>query len=522
MASRTLKTFRAPSMAEALAHLKRDLGSEAVILHTRTYKTGGWMGLGARQMVEITATDDSGVPQRRPRNDLASRPVATVSKAKGAPAATVARATHAATAGGNAGVRHGSPVASTPRAVQVELARPEPPDERRDEFSVGLPARATSERVRRSPPARPSKIARAFSAAEDSGDGDTGRDGRGVATMPPPPRSPAIDRLAVRAAPAPVDSAAANTLEQELASIKRLMGQVLQVSRQAIASPRGAEAAPVRLGGMPDALFAFYLRLVENGLAPEAADTIAGDVRDELRGPELSDETIVRQTLLRRLASHIPVSQDPPRSTRGQDGRPATLALVGPTGVGKTTTLAKLAAAFKLRHGRRVGLVTCDTYRIAAVEQLRTYANIIGLPLRIASSPQEMQSAIEALADSDVILIDTPGRSQHDATRLGELQQLVLAADPHETHLVLSATASEAVAERIGSRFAAAAPTRAVFTKLDEAVNLGPMFNAARRLNLPVSFVTTGQEVPDDIERANADRLARLLLDGADSLHTRS
>ncbi len=198
----------------------------------------------------------------------------------------------------------------------------------------------------------------------------------------------------------------------------------------------------------------------------------------------------------------------------GDGGRPLTIALVGPTGVGKTTTIAKLAAAYKLRQGKKVGLITSDTYRIAAVDQLRTYANIIGLPLKVALTPREMAGACGSLADCDVILVDTAGRSQHDKGRLEELAAFIDAATPDETHLVLSATVAEPVLAKAAERFAVLQPTRVIFSKLDEAVHFGVIVNTCRKVGMRVSYVTTGQEVPDEIELAQADRLARLVLDG--------
>jgi len=145
---------------------------------------------------------------------------------------------------------------------------------------------------------------------------------------------------------------------------------------------------------------------------------------------------------------------------------------------------------------------------------LRTYANIIGLRLEIALTPSEMAGACRSLADHDVVLIDTAGRSPHDASRLDELAAFIQAANPHETHLVLSSTSSEAVLRQTIERFAPANPTHAIFTKLDEAVSLGVLLSAVERLDARLSFITTGQEVPDQIEPACPNRLARLILDG--------
>jgi len=304
-------------------------------------------------------------------------------------------------------------------------------------------------------------------------------------------------------ASAPSAPQGANTaIEAELAALRRMVTQVLQTSRA---------------GGVaqqPDALTDLYAQLIENELASELAEQVTSAVREELNREELASPDIVRQSILRHLATYIPVSRSLTPAGRMEDGRPLTIALIGPTGVGKTTTLAKLAATYKLRRGKRVGLVTCDTYRIAAVDQLRTYANIIGLPLKVALTPADMRQACEQLSDCDVILIDTAGRSQRDIGKIGELRDLVDAAAPHQTHLVLSSTHSERVLAEAAAKFVDIKPDHVIFTKLDEAVSVGLIVNTLHRLQARLSFVTTGQEVPDQIELGNADRIARLVVDG--------
>lgn len=288
-------------------------------------------------------------------------------------------------------------------------------------------------------------------------------------------------------------------LHHEIAALKQMVGQVLQ--RQ----------SGTLQGAMPEALFNEYLSLIQSEVAQEIADELCAAVRAELPESELSDPSRVRASFRRHLARHVPVAPSlMPAATA--DGRPFTLALVGPTGVGKTTTVAKLAASFKLRHHRRVGLITTDTYRIAAVDQLRTYANIIGTPLKVALTPQEMREACQSLDHCEVILIDTAGRSPNDAARLEEIQAFTDAADPHEVHLVLSSTCSEPALMRTIERFSAVRADRVIFTKTDEAVSLGVLINVMRKAGKELSFITTGQEVPDHIEPGNPDRLASLVL----------
>jgi flagellar biosynthesis protein FlhF len=296
-----------------------------------------------------------------------------------------------------------------------------------------------------------------------------------------------------------------DVMQHELSAIKTMVGQVLR--RQTEVGP----ARPAVPPDMPQQLFDLYLELIGQDLSEELADRIVKAVRGELHQEQWDDPELVREALVRHLAELVPAA-DGTVPQRSPDDRPLTIALIGPTGVGKTTTLAKLAASFKLRQHRRVGLVTCDTYRIAAVDQLRTYANIIGLPLEIALTPAEMRQAVHALRDCDVVLIDTAGRAPNDRGRLDELHTCLAAVDPHEVHLVLSSTSSQRVLMREAEAFAMLGADRVVLTKLDEAVSFGVLINVMQAVGKKLSFVTTGQEVPDHLEIGRPRRLAELVL----------
>jgi flagellar biosynthesis protein FlhF len=193
-------------------------------------------------------------------------------------------------------------------------------------------------------------------------------------------------------------------------------------------------------------------------------------------------------------------------------GRRKLVALVGPTGVGKTTTIAKLAANFHLRDRRRVGLITVDTYRIAAVEQLRTYADIIDLPMEVVSTPREMRAAASRLAGLDLVLMDTAGRGPRDEVKIQELKSMLAEAGADEVFLVISSVASIASMKKNAERFARVGATALVLTKLDEATGLGNLLPLLRSCKLPLSYVTNGQNVPDDIEPADRRKLARIVL----------
>jgi flagellar biosynthesis protein FlhF len=251
-----------------------------------------------------------------------------------------------------------------------------------------------------------------------------------------------------------------------------------------------------------------YSRLVEAEVPEVLARRLVRHVADTLEPDEMGSPLAIQTALCEAVAEFVPIA--PP--IRAVAGTRRIVALVGPTGVGKTTTVAKLAANFKLLHGIRVGLVTVDTYRIAAVEQLKTYAEIIDLPLAVANDPAEMRRAIDDLGAVEMVFVDTAGRSPRDEVKIRELAVFMAEARPDEVHLVLSAGASHSSLRSAVDRFSQVTADRLILTKLDEAEGFGPILGVLGQANRPVSYLTTGQTVPDDIEPAQRGRLARLVL----------
>ena len=188
------------------------------------------------------------------------------------------------------------------------------------------------------------------------------------------------------------------------------------------------------------------------------------------------------------------------------------VAFIGTTGVGKTTTLAKIAAHFVLEQNFKGALITADTYRISAVEQLKKYAEILGLPVEVVYSAADLRKAITRHRSKDFILVDTAGRSQYNEFQMDELKELLTAYPRMEKHLVVSATTKEQDAAEIIDRFSACMPNRIIFTKTDETRTVGMVLNLLAQRELPLSFLSNGQSVPDDIMPATAERLAELLL----------
>ncbi len=261
---------------------------------------------------------------------------------------------------------------------------------------------------------------------------------------------------------------------------------------------------------IPSSALSVYDDLLRADIPEETARRLAFEVADRLEADPGShhDPNRAGKYLIDAVAGLIATSTPIDAAT----GTRRVIALVGPTGVGKTTTIAKLAASAKVTHGLRVGLVTVDTYRIAAVEQLRTYADIIDVPLEVVEEPGRMRAAIAKAGDVDLILIDTAGRSPRDELKIRELAAFLNEAEPDEVHLVLSAAAAERTLVVTAERFAPARPDRLIFTKLDEADGLGRLLAVLERPGFAISHLTTGQAVPEDLERAEARRLARLIV----------
>lgn len=258
----------------------------------------------------------------------------------------------------------------------------------------------------------------------------------------------------------------------------------------------------------PEEFFHLFTDLLDADLSEDIARELVEWVRANPNDANIVDPVMLKARVAGMIEDDIRTA-GPIRIT---PGRCRLAALIGPTGVGKTTTIAKLAANFRLKEKRRVGLITVDTYRIAAVEQLRTYADIIDLPMHVVSTPREMRETVERMSHLDLILLDTAGRSPKDEVRLQELKVFLAEAAADEVHLVLSSMASARTLEQTVEQFGAIGATSMIFTKLDEVSGLGNLLPTLRSSRLPLSYLTDGQNVPDDICVADSHQLAKLIL----------
>lgn len=246
-----------------------------------------------------------------------------------------------------------------------------------------------------------------------------------------------------------------------------------------------------------------YYHLLSSGISEERSRKLTDHLAGNGAGADGEDGDPLR-AVEDLIGAAIPVSR---REASGK----RTLALVGPTGVGKTTTLAKLAARYALEKKVRVGLITTDTYRIAAVEQLKVYGRIMGIPVEVVSDGTAFRKAVRKFSDRDAILVDTPGRSRRDGGHILKLKG-ILRDEPVETHLLLSPTASRENMLDAAERFGIMDYGSIIFTKLDECTRFGPIYDVIDQVGKPVSFLTNGQNVPQDIEAAEPGRIARLIV----------
>ena len=295
-------------------------------------------------------------------------------------------------------------------------------------------------------------------------------------------------------APSPPPALSIKELARQIESIPQMLKQLgLQTEPSEAAKELSSE-------GLPGSLKILHKNLLERVVPESIARDLIAQLKKDSTPAQLEDPIAAKAMLTALIERKISIGGP----IQVERGRRKVVALVGATGVGKTTTFAKLAASF------------C-TYRIAAVEQLRTFAEIADLPMKVVTNPLEMRRALDELAGLDLVLIDTAGRSPRDELQIQELKRLLAEARVDEVHLVLSLTSCLRSLLASAEKFASANASRLILTRLDEAASLGNLLALSEQVNLPISYLTTGQDGPNDIEPARRDRIARLIL-GSDAM----
>ena len=450
-----------------MEQIKDELGSNAVLLHTKKYREGGV--LGGAEMIEVTAAVDES-QQRTPQPSPAYVPPASPIL----PTNVVNRYRMNETAGPEGGaVPQAGPVYDVyaPDVVQLPYAAPpaapaEPP----------VPPAPSYPQDGYVPPAPPPAAAPAQAPAYEA---------------PPQPMAVAEPPAAPPSAPAADEDRSAERirmLEDELAQMKTMLASMMAANK------------PKEVVSIRDAL-------VKQEVREELCEDMAGKI--PIADANLDSLDPRAAGVLGGYLSQVMKFTDGLKP--GTHGA-RVYAFIGTTGVGKTTTLAKIAAHFVLEQNLKGALITADTYRISAVEQLKKYAEILGLPVEVVYSAADLKKAIARHRSKDFVLVDTAGRSQYNEFQMEELTSLLAAYARMEKHLVVSATTKEQDAVQIIERFAPCKPDCIIFTKMDETQTFGMVPNLLANRGLPLSFLSNGQSVPDDIIPATAERLAELLL----------
>lgn len=405
-----VKKFEAVDMQEALKLVKSEMGSNAIILSTRSIKKGSCaFGLFGRPVIEVTAAVD--YDSKRKEN------------------------------------HHSRATSHEPRATNPSLTT-SMIDPLRDDIT-GL-----KEMIKKN-----SLINPPFSKGGDGG------------------------------------------IKDEVKELKEMMGFIIRHSGMA------------EDFNMPQEYLIPYQKMLSRGINEKYAAEIINKMQDA--SFKMQDEKLVIAGIADELMKSIKVGDSPSKENDSQK----IVAFIGPTGVGKTTTIAKLAAAEAFAK-KRAAIITIDTYRIAAVEQIKIYAKIIGIPVDVALTPEDLADSINMHKDKDVIMIDTAGRSHKNDAQLLEIAEFLNRQEAAgnrqlkiETHLVLSANSDERnIEDAIDSFKEIAKIDRLLFTKLDETSLFGVIYNQHLRTGIPLSYFTTGQKVPEDIEVATSERVADLIL----------
>jgi flagellar biosynthesis protein FlhF len=296
------------------------------------------------------------------------------------------------------------------------------------------------------------------------------------------------------------------SLEADIEQLKSMM-----VELAAGASSREREEGDQELS---DEVVKVMQDLVTAGIEKKLARQLVREACFDLNPAQLRDEQAIQEAMAGQMVSEIKVA-DLLQGVGAPAGKSSStvIALVGPTGVGKTTTIAKIASLAILENRLRVGLINLDSYKVAAADQLATYAKIMNVPFRSVNNRDELQQAIYDFSSLDLVLIDTTGRSQKDQESLLHLRHMLASIEGVNNVLLTSATTKDSDMNEVVARFKIFTPIGLVFSKLDETSVYGCIYNMQKRSGLPLLYFTVGQRVPEDIERASAERVVDLVLD---------
>lgn len=304
-------------------------------------------------------------------------------------------------------------------------------------------------------------------------------------------------------------SVQSSALEERLDSLQSLLEDRISAEKKNQEEGLGTKEERAQEG------FSFVKMLYQTLLDNEVHEKYANQILDELE--KISSKGSNIDYILSHIYQKLVLKFGQPKPIEFQKAGPKVAFFIGPTGVGKTTTIAKIASRYKVDEGKKVAFLTADTYRIAATEQLRTYANILDMSLTIVYSPEEVKDAVRNLSDCDLILVDTAGFSHKNTAQCEDVKNLVSVLSPDyqtEVYLVLSATTKYRDLQDMCNIYQTFANYKLIFTKLDETSCYGNLLNIHLYSGADLSYVTYGQNVPDDIEVFDTQKIVKKLLGG--------
>ncbi|ANE47554.1 hypothetical protein SY83_16120 [Paenibacillus swuensis] len=445
-----VKKYIVDTMPEAMHKIRNELGKDAVILNTKAVKLGGFLGLFGKKKIEVIAATDTAAQEPPAAKTSAAVKFEQALQHAAAPAET-------------------APPPTSSGAAQA-LAASLPPAAAAKAYAAGGGARTALPEEHSSHAPAPSPLAAATRKPSEHAEHVL----TGVT-----PVAPRDDRL-----------------YEEIRQMKEL---VHKLSRQGGAHER-----------TPEALVTLEKHLRHQDISEELLSHLMDHVTQTVQEADLDPTEAETAQLVSMELIRIMTRSDSMNITSSA----RVIHFVGPTGVGKTTTIAKLAAEQVLKYNRKVGFITSDTYRIAAIDQLRTYATILNVPMEVVFSPQELTRAFRNLSECDMIFMDTAGRNFRNEMYVSELNSLLRSEGVSETYLVLSLTMKYRDMKAVAENFIKYNVDKVLFTKADETDSYGAVANLMYDFDLKLSYVTHGQNVPDDIKEADVQRLTEQLMEG--------
>lgn len=466
-----VKRYIVDSLPDAVTLIRTEMGTDAVILETKDIKVGGFLGMFRKKKIEVMAAIEPGVSKKeQPNNKMNGDQVDYVIEQ----------------------ILKASKLSKDQSKIGARNLSSEPPLTSSDSGEESIQQQSFAAQLYGMQQREASTNATSTKQTYPNDEDDLYLAGSSV--------EPAVNYNAKKLdTKTSTNSASKFTVTEQFIvdELKNLREEMQKISSNSVSSR-----------SLSPAIQNVKNRLEEQEILPNWVELIIESlVEYEIENNDLlSNDAVwdfVKQKFLEWLS---------PYSNEKIDDDVRVIQFVGPTGVGKTTTIAKLSAKYSINEGKQLGLITADTYRIAAVEQLRTYANILNIPLEVVFSPLDLQRAFKQLEQSELILMDTAGRNFKSDIHVSEVNSLLQTSLPSEAILVLSLTSRTQDINVIVEKFCKYGIRKVIFTKLDEATAVGSIFNMVMTYGLQPLYITSGQNVPDDIEPFKVDRFVTLLL----------